>query len=402
MVVLAVLITAIVLSAIAVVIAVPVLRAERRHAEEDRSAALHAAHEALAAERHETVNAAVQTVLAVAGDKFADQASAASHELDLRSDAISKQFDTVNGELTQMRQLVEQLQRERAEQHGRIEQGIQQAVEASTTLNHTTQTLREALASSKARGQWGERLADDVLRTAGFVEGVNYRKQTGIRGGGVPDFTFLLPQGRVVHMDVKFPLDNYVRALQATSELERERCEKAFLKDVRQRVKEIASRAYIDPDETLDSVLLFIPNESVYAFIHQKDEQFIDAALAQKVVLCSPFTLFSVLAVIRQAVDAFMVERTGDQILECLAGFTTQWDKFSGSVDLLGKRFESAQKAYEELAGPRRRQLQKHLVRVDTLRAQRGLDPATERTGVDRAAADHSPERPALWAVPEG
>jgi DNA recombination protein RmuC len=396
MVVVAVLITAVVLSAIAVVVAIPLLRAERRRADDDRRAALDAAHEALAAERHQTVQAAVDTVLAVAGDKFADQASAASHELDLRSSAISKQFDTVTGELTQMRRLVEQLQRERAEQQGRIEQGIQQAVEASTTLTHTTQTLREALASSKARGQWGERLADDVLRTAGFVEGVNYRKQTGISGGGVPDFTFLLPHGRVVHMDVKFPLDNYVRAQQATSDGERERFEKAFVKDVRQRVKEIASRAYIDPDETLDSVLLFIPNESVYAFIHEKDDQFIDAALAQKVVLCSPFTLFSVLAVIRQAVDAFTVERTGDQILECLAGFTTQWEKFSGAIDLVGKRLDSAHNAYEELAGPRRRQLQKHLERVETLRAQRGVEPVVD------LSADATLERPALRAVPEG
>jgi DNA recombination protein RmuC len=396
MVVVAVFITVIVLAAIAAVLAVSLLRAERRRAAAERAAVLDVAHEVLAAERHQTVQAAVDTVLAVAGDKFADQTTAASHELDLRSTAISKQFETVNGELAQMRRLVEQLQRERAEQHGRIEQGIQQAVEASTTLNHTTQTLREALASSKARGQWGERLADDVLRTAGFVEGVNYRKQTGISGGGVPDFTFLLPHGRVVHMDVKFPLDNYVRAQQATNELERERCEKAFIKDVRHRVKEIASRAYIDPDETLDTVLLFIPNESVYAFIHATDDTIIDMALAQKVVLCSPFTLFSVLAVIRQAVDAFTVERTGDQILECLAGFTTQWEKFSGSVDVLGKRFESAQKAYEELAGPRRRQLQKHLDRVETLRAQRGIDPAVEP---DDGGAS---ERPALWAVPEG
>jgi DNA recombination protein RmuC len=396
MVVLVVLLIAIASGAVAIVIAVTMLRAERRRAADERAGVLDAAQEALAAERHHTVQAAVDTVLAVAGDKFADQASAASQALDLRSDAISKQFDAVTGELVQMRQLVAQLQRERAEQHGRIEQGIQQAVEASATLNHTTQTLREALASSKARGQWGERLADDVLRTAGFVEGVNYRKQTGISGGGVPDFTFLLPQGRVVHMDVKFPLDNYVRAQQATSELERERYEKAFLRDVRQRVKEIAARAYIDPDETLDSVLLFIPNESVYAFIHEKDAHFIDTALAQKVVLCSPFTLFSVLAVIRQAADAFMVERTGDQILECLAGFAAQWDKFSGSVDLLGKRFESAQKAYEELAGPRRRQLQKHLDRVETLRADRGLEPGTQ------AAVDDPPDRPALWAVPEG
>src|SRR3989442_690290 len=81
-----------------------------------------------------------------------------------------------------------------------------------------TRKLREALSSSKARGQGGERMAEDVLRLAGLLEGVNYRKQTTIDGAGRPDYTFLLPNGRVMHMDVKFPLDNYVRHLEAGSD----------------------------------------------------------------------------------------------------------------------------------------------------------------------------------------
>jgi len=393
MVIIAVFITVIVLAAVVIACAVPLLRAERRAASADRAAALQAAHDALATERHETVQSAVDTVLAVASEKFADHSAAASRELDLRSTTITQQFDTVNGELQQMRNLVEQLQRDRAEQQGRLERGLQEALQASTTLNETTQSLKEALASSKARGQWGERLADDVLRTAGFVEGVNYRKQTGIATGGIPDFTFLLPHDRVLHMDVKFPLDNYLRLLQSDTDVDRGAFGKAFLKDVRQRIKEIASRSYAESDDALDTVLLFIPNESIYSFIHEHDTQLVDVALAQKVVLCSPFTLFSVLAVIRQAVDAFMVERTSDQILECLGGFSLQWNKFSESIDQLGKRFESAQRAYDDLSGPRRRQLQRHLDRVDTLREQRGLDASADD--------DTDNDRPPLRAVSE-
>jgi DNA recombination protein RmuC len=381
-------------------LAIAFIRAERRAAASeraaDRAAALEAAQHAFALEREHTVQTAVDTVLAVAGEKFADHSSAASQQLDLRNRAIEKQFDTVSGELQQVRALVEQLQRDRADQQGRLEKGLQQAVQASTSLNQTTQSLKEALASSKTRGQWGERLADDVLRTAGFVEGVNYRKQTAIATGGIPDFTFLLPQGRALHMDVKFPLDNYLRVLDASNDAERATYTKAFLKDVRLRIKEIAARSYAEPDDALDAVLLFIPNESIYGFIHEHDSQLVDVALAQQVVLCSPFTLFSVLAVIRQAVDAFLVERTSDQILECLAGFGAQWGKFSDAVDLLGKRFESTQKAYDDLAGVRRRQLQKHLDRVDALREERGLEPLTDET--DPLAVDG---RPTLRAVSE-
>lgn len=374
------------------------VRSERRSAAQeraaDREAALAAAQQAFAVEREHTVRTAVDTVLQVAGDKFADHSTAASQQLDLRQAAMAEQFEHVNGELQQVRQLVEALQRDRAEQQGRLEHGLQQAVQASVTLNQTTQSLREVLASSKSRGQWGERLADDVLRTAGFVEGVNYRKQTGIATGGIPDFTFLLPHGRVLHMDVKFPLDNYVRVLEAEADNERAACTKAFVKDVRQRVREISTRAYAEGDEAIDTVLLFIPNESIYAFIHEHDTQLVDVALQQRVVLCSPFTLFSVLAVIRQSVDAFLVERTSDQILECLGGFGTQWRKFSDALDLVGKRFESTQRAYEELAGPRRRQLQRSLDRVDALRLERGLEPLIDDRDLDerglRAVAEGS------------
>ena len=129
---------------------------------------------------------------------------------------------------------------------------------------------------------------------------------------------------------MKFPVDNYLRHLEATTDAERDTHAKAFLRDVRGRVKELAARTgYIDADTTLDEVLLFIPNESVWAFIHERDPQLIDVALGQKVVLCSPVSLFAVLAVIRQAVEQTQLARTSNEILECLAGFGKEWTKFS-------------------------------------------------------------------------
>jgi len=67
-------------------------------------------------------------------------------------------------------------------------------------------------------------MAEDVLRLAGFVENVNYRKQRALdTGRGIPDYTFFLPNNLLLHMDVKFPLDNYVRFCDATTDLERKR-----------------------------------------------------------------------------------------------------------------------------------------------------------------------------------
>jgi DNA recombination protein RmuC len=312
-------------------------------------------------------------VVAVAGAHLRVERRATAREGELQRDALDRQFGSMGDELRRMQGVVEALRRERAQQHGQVLSGLAEASRSTAALTDTTARLREALASPKARGQWGERMADDVLRLAGMVEGVNYRKQTATAAGTVPDVTFLLPGDLLLHMDVKFPADNYLRSLEAVTAAERDAAETAFLRDVRRRVKELSGRQYIDPATTVDQMLLFIPNESIYGFVHQHDPGLVDAALSQRVVLCSPFTLFAVLAVIRQAVDTFQLERASDEILQCLAAFGEQWTKFSEQLDLVGRRLQSAQQSFDDLAGSRRRQLQRRLDRIDDLRAQRGL-----------------------------
>ena len=280
-------------------------------------------------------------------------------------------------ELTRVSRLVAQLQTDQATQQTDLRAKLSETTRQTSELAATTQNLRQTLASPKARGQWGERMADDVLRMAGLTEGVNYRRQTGVAGGGIPDVSFLLPQDRLLHMDVKFPIDNYVRAIEASGDPEAKLATTAFLKDVRQRIKELTTRNYIDPETTVEYVLAFIPNESVYSYIHEHDPDMIDFALSQRVVLCSPFTLFAVLAVIRQSMDAYRLERTSDEILTCLGGFTKEWEKFSEQVDKLGRSFDSTQRAYDDLAGTRRRALQRKLDQVEDLRTRRGDDDSS-------------------------
>jgi DNA recombination protein RmuC len=315
----------------------------------------------------------VDLVLSLTGDKLAGHAAVADQQLELRNAVIEQQVVGMTIELARVGQLVTALQRDRARQHGELTARLAETARHGHELAETTHSLRQALASPKARGQWGERMADDVLRSAGLVEGINYLRQKGVATGGIPDVTFLLPGDRVLHMDVKFPIDNYLRALEAPTPADAQSATTAFLRDVRQRIKEITTRAYIDPETTVDEVLLFIPNESVYSFIHEHDPAMVDTALAQRVVLCSPFTLFAVLAVIRQSIDQYRLERTGDEILQCLNGFTAQWSKFSDQVDLVAKRFESTQKAFDDLAGTRRKALQRTVDAVDELRTRRGL-----------------------------
>lgn len=296
-------------------------------------------------------------------------------ELDGKRVLIDARLESMNAELGRVTDLLKEFEAQRGAKLDVLDGVLRQQREGLAELTQTTQGLREALSSSKARGQWGERMAEDVLQLAGFVEGIQYRKQVSVDGGsGIPDFTFMLPRGVVLYMDVKFPLDNYMRYLDAESELEQRRHRDDFLKDVRGKVKELAARSYTASDaDTVDCVLLFIPNEQLYGFIQEHDGAVLEHALGQKIVMCSPLTLFAVLAVVRQAVDSFRLERTTSEILDVLGSFSKQWDGFVTQMDTLGKRLESTTSAFDQLTGTRRRQLERQLDRIEDLRTDQAL-----------------------------
>jgi DNA recombination protein RmuC len=303
-----------------------------------------------------------------------------SREAGARDDAVRHHLSELGARLERVSQSMAGLREDRAGQQSQLLERLTEAQRVTESLRTTTEGLQRALANPQARGQWGERMADDVLRAAGMIEGVNYAKQRTLADGTRPDVTFFLPDERVQHMDVKFPLAGYLRWCEATTDAERATAATAFLRDVRSRVKELAKPGYAG-EGTTGFVLLFIPNEAVYGFIHGHDTALADDALAQRVVLCSPFTLFAVLGVIRQAADAVAVQRGADEVLDLLAGFTKQWDQFTERLDALGKNLQTVNNTFEQVNGPRRRQLARQLERVDAVRRGRGLpegDPDAE------------------------
>jgi len=285
----------------------------------------------------------------------------------------------VRKELGTLHELVREVDKRRGESIVKLEAVTRESKQQTELLRSETGRLNEVLSGSQTRGQWGERMAEDVLRVAGFIEGVQYCKQQQIAGGASrPDFTFFV-QGQRLNMDVKTPMVEYQRYLASATDQEREAAAKAFRRDVRARIREVATRDYIDPEGgTLDYMLVFIPNEQIYGFIHENDPGLLDEALQKKVVLCSPLTLFAILAVIRQASENFKLAQQTNEILKALGGFNKQWDMFKKQMDKVDNALDSSRKAYAELMGTRTRQLDKQVERVDELRLTAGLDKPDE------------------------
>ncbi len=275
---------------------------------------------------------------------------------------------TMLGQLERMQALIRDIERDREQKFGRLESELKIAGERAQSLAATTRQLADALSNTRARGQWGERMAEDVLRLAGMEETVSYRRQAPTPSGTRPDFTLLLPDGLVVHMDVKFPFDNYLRSLQATDAEARQRLEAAFRKDVRAKIVEVASRDYVAPDAgTIDMALLFIPNEQVFGAMLSLEPLLVDEALAKRVVLVSPLSLFAVLAVIRQATASFRMSRAARDLAAGLEAFRNGWRAYQAESERVGQRLEEAQKAFQLLTLVRRERLEREIDRLDAL-----------------------------------
>jgi DNA recombination protein RmuC len=297
--------------------------------------------------------------------------SLASQDLEGKKALIDKTLEGIEVRIREVQQTIHQSDKNQNTNLSLLIKQLELSKQATESLKETAGKLHAALANTKKRGEWGERMAEDVLRLAGFQEGINYAKQKSLLASDEslsrPDFTFFLPQNLKLNMDVKFPFDNYLRYLECENETDRETYKQQFLRDVRNRIKEVTSRDYIN-QETVDYCLVFIPNEQVYGFIHAEDPELLDTALKSRVVLSSPLTLYAVLALIRQAVDNFNLGKTNREILSNLSLFRKQWENFLLALEKVGKRIADTQKEYDALLTTRKSALERPLKKIEELK----------------------------------
>ena len=326
-------------------------------------------------DREESIRLASDRVAEASSEQLGKRAEAIDTSLRTVQDALHTRLQQMDVEIAKLREL-------NVEKFGNVDKAVSE-------LAKRTGDLSNVLSSSQARGQWGERMAEDLLRTAGLIEGINYEKQDTIEGGGRPDYTFLLPPDRVLYMDVKFPLDSFTRYVEAVEPTAKAQLRTDFIKAVRDRVRELEKRDYAvaTTRHSLDYVLLFVPNESINGFIHESDPTLIDWALERKVVLCSPLTLYAFLAVVRQATESFHTEETAAQILQMMSKFRKQWESYVKSLEKVKKSFDSMQTELDDLTvGKRFKGLNRETKKMDELRQRQNipeLESGPEMTAFD-------------------
>jgi DNA recombination protein RmuC len=314
--------------------------------------------------------------LKLAEEALKSQTIDGKKELESKKELIDQNLELITKTLSDVQKKIDEVGKGSSERFVEVSTLIKKHEELTSKLKDTTENLSHALASSKKRGEWGERMAEDIIRLTGMVEGVNYIKQKTLdSSAGRPDYTFFMPNNLKINMDVKFPLDNYTHYLNAESEHDRKRYRDELLRNTKIMIKQLTTRDYINPTEnTVDYVIMFIPNEQVYSFINETDITIMDEALKQKVILCSPFTLYAVLAVIRQAIENFNLERTASEILKLLSEFSKQWNAYKDKFRIMGERLDAAKKEYDLLITTRSNMLERPLKKIDEIRKQKAID----------------------------
>ena len=292
-----------------------------------------------------------------AGEQFKSLKESSEKDLDEKKKLIDKSLSGMNEKLEFIHK-----------QSTELKSSIDTSQKTTEALSEHTARLREILSSSQKRGQWGERMVEDILRFVGLMEKVNYTKQVQVESGQRPDYTFLLPQEKKLNMDVKFPLDHYERYLSVQDEEARTQAKKNFLQQLRNHVKTVSGREYINPAEgTLEYVMLFIPNESIYGFINREDSELIDFALENRVLLCSPLTLYAVLSLIHQASRNFIMNERASEVMNLVSQFRNQWKKYIEQMDKLGRRIDGLSVDFHELVTTRTRSLERPLDRIENI-----------------------------------
>ncbi len=289
----------------------------------------------------------------------------AGKALDSKKALIDQAIVAVNDRLTRVNAYLQNLEAERKKEFGSLGTSI-------ATLSQTTGQLHAVLASTQRRGAWGERMAEDILRLAGMIEGVNYVKQSSEQAdSGKPDFTFNLPNNLMVNMDVKFPLQSYKAYLDADTEDAGTAALRALTKAVRGHIRDVASRGYIT-ETTANYVIVFLASEQILSSVLADQPDLVDEALGKRMVLAGPMTLYAMLSVIRQAAESTNLMTTAGEVIDLLGTFTAQWEKYNAEVERLGKYIDQVSRQFETVSTTRTRALHRPLEKIEQLRQDAG------------------------------
>jgi len=229
----------------------------------------------------------------------------------------------------------------------KMEETYRQVLDVSKDIS----SLQDLLRAPKFRGGMGEFRLEDLLSQ--IMPKKHFTLQYSFKNGTKADAVISIGDN-LVSVDAKFPLEGFQRMIGSKSEDEKRLNRRQFVRDVRNRIDEIAQK-YILPDEgTYDFALMFIPAENIYYETILKDMDPEDSkgiysyALNKKVIPVSPHSFYPYLMVILRGLKGLAIEKDAKRIIEYLSGLQVDLKKFKDDFRLVGSHLANAKTKFED------------------------------------------------------
>lgn len=299
---------------------------------------------------------------AMASEELKKNSELFNRQSEERLESLLKPFDN---DLRRFREKVESYYGEESKQRFSLQENIKSLVEANQRISRDAVNLTNAIAgtnNNKFQGDWGETILEQILENSGLIEGEQWELQVTLRdenGNALlndetqramkPDVIVHFPSKRDIIIDSKVSLKAYMAYLAADDDSLRALHLKEHVASVRRHIDMLSGKRYDKYNiNSLDYVMLFIPNEPSYFMAMEADNTLWNYAYKKGIVLISPSNLISTLFVVnslwsreRQQRDVQRIVDTANAIYDKFVNFADNFKKIEGAL-------EKAQDAYND------------------------------------------------------
>ncbi|MFV0329795.1 MAG: DNA recombination protein RmuC [Dysgonomonas sp.] len=267
----------------------------------------------------------------------------------------------LNEKLAEFKSKVEETYDKESKQRFSLEERIKELVALNNQISEDASNLTKALkGSNKIQGNWGEMILESILEKSGLKKGTEYFAQefiTNDKGERIqnhhnkymqPDVIIVYPGGRKIIIDSKVSLTAYVKYVEADEEKDKQVAEKEHIISVRQHIDELSNKSYQDYVESLDFVMMFIPNEPAYILAMQLDSTLWDYAYRKRILLINPTNLVASLKVVADLWKRENQSRNAQEIARRGAILYEKFVRFVETLQEVGRNIEKAQGSYNK------------------------------------------------------
>jgi DNA recombination protein RmuC len=301
-------------------------------------------------------------------------------------DRQAKLMESTENKLEQMRATVdEKLQKtlnerlgQSFEMVGKQLESVQKGLGEMQTLATDVGGLKKVLSNVKLRGNVGEvQLAMILEQTLAPTQyDVNVRTKAG--SSDPVEFAIKLPgrsedESSVVYLpiDAKFPKDVYEQLLNAYEHASTDEIEvatKALESTIKKMAKDIRDK-YIDPPNTTDFAILFLPFESIYAEVIRRSGLVDQLRDEFKITVAGPTTLVAILNSLQMGFRTLALQKRSSEVWKVLGSVKKEFENFGGMLEKAQKNIQTGMSQLDEVVGTRTRAIQRQLRGVDSLPA---------------------------------